>query len=325
VRRLQVWIVGALLCVGAVLALVPTPYWIIAPGNAVDLRSHVQVEGYPASRDRYFLTDVQVLHASLLTLPARYLPGVRLVRQDALIPKDIVPGVYDSLLVQEMGESQDAAAYVAEHAAGLRVAIPPTHVYVAAILPDSKAGSVLRVGDMLVSVCGRAIAAAGDVAASIRRLAPGTKAPLSFRRGARVEYRLVPTVSASPLPGSRLGILLRAHPDKVILPIPVRCSLENISGGSGGLMLALQIYAALRPERAGAGRVAAGTGTIRFNGTVGPIDGAEQKVIAAERAGLRVFFAPRQNYREAAAAARRGLRVIAVGSFNDALAALKAL
>jgi PDZ domain-containing protein len=310
----------AFLCAVLALALIPLPYWIIAPGNAVDLRSRVHVEGYPASRDRYFLTDVQVRRASLLTFFARYLPGVRLAPQDELIPKDIAPAIYDRLLAQEMGESQDAAAFVAERAAGLRVAQPPTHVYVAEILPGSKAASALRVGDMLLSVSGRRITASGEVAASIRRLAPGTKVSISFRRAGRVEYRSVPTVSVGS--AARLGILLRAHPEKSILPIPVRCSLEGISGSSGGLMLALQIYATLRPDRKNAEKIAAGTGTIGYNGTVGPIEGAAQKVITAERAGLRMFLAPRQNYAEAAAAAKDGMRVIAVDSFNDALTAL---
>jgi PDZ domain-containing protein len=316
------WAAFGIFFVGVALALVPTPYWIIAPGNAVDLRSRVRVEGYPAPRDRYFLTDVQVLHASLLTSFARYLPGVRLVRQDALIPKGIVPAVYDTVLVQEMSESQDAAAFVAERAAGLRVERPPTHVYVAAILPNSKAGNVLRVGDVLLSVSGLRIAASGDVAASIMHLKPGTNVPLSFRRGGHVENSLAPTVSASPRPGSRLGILLRVHPEKAVLPIPVRCSLDDISGSSGGLMVALQIYGSLHPDRKGARRSAAGTGTIGYDGTVGPVDGAGQKVIAAQRAGLRVFLVPRQNYREAAAAAGHGMRVIAVDSFDEARAAL---
>jgi len=122
-----------------------------------------------------------------------------------------------------------------------------------------------------------------------------------------------------------LGILLRVHPEKAVLPIPVRCSLENISGSSGGLMLALQIYGTLHPDRKGTQRIAAGTGTIGYNGAVGPVDGAEQKVIAADRAGLHVFLVPRLNYSEAAAAARHGMRVIAVGSFHEALAALQAM
>jgi PDZ domain-containing protein len=88
-------------------------------------------------------------------------------------------------------------------------------------------------------------------------------------------------------------------------------------------MLALQIYGTLRSDHKGAGRLAAGTGTIGYDGAVGGIEGVQQKVVAAQRAGLRVFLAPRQNYAEAAAVARGGMRVIAVGSFAEALSALK--
>lgn len=319
-RHAGSWAACALLGALVALALIPEPYWIIAPGNAVDLRSHVHVEGYAASPDRYFLTDVEVRRASLLTSLARFLPGVKLVREDAFVPKDIEPAIYDRLLVQEMGESQDVAAFVAERAAGLRPPQPPVHIYVAEILSDSKAAGVLRAGDMLLSVQGRAVAAPGDVAGSIRRLAPGTSVPISLRRAGKLENVRVRTVRA-PGSGSRLGILLRAHPERIALPVPVRYSLEEISGSSGGLMLALQVYGTLHPDRRRAGRVVAGTGTLTYDGTVGPIEGAEQKVIAAKRAGVRVFLVPKQNYREAAA--QRGIRVIAVGSFDEALAVLK--
>jgi Lon-like protease len=291
----------------------------MAPGSAVDLRSHVEVEGYPASRDRYFLTDVTLYHATLLMLAARYIPGVRLVRRDEIIPNGIAPGMYDRLLMQDMRDSQDTAAVVAERAVGLHVEDPPLHVYVADILPDSKANGVLRVGDMLLSVAGLRISAAGDVMANIKRLAPGVRVPITFRRADRVESRRVATIRTSV--GLRLGIMVQARPERAVLPVPVHCSFTNISGSSGGLMLALQIYDALRPgDHRRAARLVAGTGTIMYDGAVGPIEGAEQKLIAAQRAGLHVFLLPQENYRDLTA--KYGMRVIPVRSFAQALAAL---
>jgi PDZ domain-containing protein len=87
-------------------------------------------------------------------------------------------------------------------------------------------------------------------------------------------------------------------------------------------MFALQIYGALRAERLRGATTIAGTGTLRPDGSVQPIEGALQKLIAARRAGASVFLVPRRNYPDVAR--ERGLRVIPVDSFRGALAALAA-
>jgi PDZ domain-containing protein len=86
-------------------------------------------------------------------------------------------------------------------------------------------------------------------------------------------------------------------------------------------MFALQIYGALRGDHRRPGTSIAGTGTIAADGSVGPIDGALQKLIAAKRAGARVFLVPKANAAEIAE--ERAVRVVPVGSFRDALAALR--
>jgi PDZ domain-containing protein len=303
----------------ALLALTPTPYWLIAPGSAVDLGPRIAVAGRPPSRDRYFLTDVTVLRASALLLAAGLLPGVRVVRQDALVPSGESPLGYDRFLADSMKESQQIAAVVAERAAGFHVADPALQVVVAAILPTSRARGTLAVGDFILKVEGAPVAQPRDVGRILARLGAGRTVSVVVRRDGRARTFGLPTIRTPK--GARLGLLLETRSLRAVLPVPVRYSLSNIEGSSGGLMFALQVYAMLRGGEHGARRAIAGTGTLRYDGTVGPIEGTEQKLIAAKRAGAGLFFVPKENFLEVAA--EHDLRVVPVASFREALAALR--
>jgi PDZ domain-containing protein len=297
----------------------PTPYWIVAPGFAVDLRSRVIVDGYAAPAERYFLTDVIVAPASVLMLAARFVPGVRLVARDAIAPAGVSMQQYDRVLDDAMSTSQDVAAVVAERAAGLHVPDPPQSVAIERILPESKAGAAFRTGDVLISIEGRPVAAAGDIAKVIRKLTPGTLVRVVVRREGRTVSVRAPTIATAA--GTRFGIALASRSLKPELPVAVRFDLKNISGSSGGLMFALEIYGALHPNGHLAWDSIAGTGTLALDGRVGPIEGTPQKLIAAKRAGARVFFVPRENYADISS--EQGIRIVPVGRFGDALAALR--
>jgi len=301
------------------LAIVPTPYWIIAPGSAVDLSRTIAVEGYAPSSDRFYLTDVTVTHASALMLAARVLPGVRIVRQEALVPEGETLRQYDRTLFDSMSQSQGVAAVVAERAAGFRVDDPAQSVVIRELVEGSKAIGRFAVGDALVSVAGQRIVDSSDVARFIGKLPAGTRVAVVVRRGEQTLSLSVPTIATGS--GTRFGIRVSRLMQQPDLPVPVRYRLGNIAGSSGGLMFALQIYGALQTNHRGRGALVAGTGVLAPDGTVRPIEGTLQKLIAAKRAGARVFLVPRENYADIAD--EREIRVVPVGSFREALAALK--
>jgi Lon-like protease len=301
-----------------VLGLVPTPYWIVAPGSAIDLSETVAVEGHAPPVDRFFLTDVTVQHANVLLLLAGLVPGFRVVRQEMIVPRGVPPPVYDRRLADAMGESEDTAALVAERAAGLPVADPPQRIVIAAILRSSRAQGVLQVGDDIVSVDGRRVKTLAEVSRAVSASPAGVPVIVEVHRG---DALLALHVPRTQLPeGPRLGIALEPRAARANLPVPVRYSIDNVSGSSGGLMFALQIYSALRGDRRHLGTSIAGTGTIAPDGKVGPIEGTVQKLIAAKRAGARIFLVPMQNFREIAS--EHDVRVVPVGTFREALAAL---
>ena len=104
----------------------------------------------------------------------------------------------------------------------------------------------------------------------------------------------------------------------VQLPFPVEIETTNVGGASAGLMFALGVLDGVTDGLLTRGYAVAGTGTIRADGDVGPIGGAAQKVVAAERAGAQVFLVPQENYAEARQAAST-IRVAAVDRFADAV------
>lgn len=303
----------------AVSAAVPTPYWIIAPGSAVELSRRIAVDGHAPSSDRFYLTDVTVTRATVLTLAAGVVPGIRVVRRDAVLPDGATQRQYDRVLVDSMLQSQGVAALVAEREAGLRVPDPGHAVVIVGILEGSPAARVLEIGDALLFVGGRHIEEPNDVARALRSVAAGTAVAADVRRGGRIVHVIVPTIATAS--GRRFGIRLVRQIQQPNLPVAVRFSLGNIAGSSGGLMFALQIYGSLHSVHRGNGDAIAGTGVLASDGTIGPIDGTLQKLIAAKRAGARVFLVPRENYADIAD--QHEIRIIPVATFREALAALR--
>jgi PDZ domain-containing protein len=105
----------------------------------------------------------------------------------------------------------------------------------------------------------------------------------------------------------------------------VKIQLENVGGPSAGQMFALGIVDKLTPGSLTGGRHVAGTGTIDDTGTIGKIGGIRQKMYGAERAGATIFLAPRGDCGEVVGHVPDGLRVIAVKTLKDSLAALKVI
>ncbi|WP_340564119.1 S16 family serine protease [Streptomyces sp. GSL17-111] len=105
--------------------------------------------------------------------------------------------------------------------------------------------------------------------------------------------------------------------------VRVTVRLDEIGGPSAGLLFALGIVDTLDGDGSlTGGRTVAGTGTIAASGRVGPVGGVPLKTQAARRDGATVFLVPRAECAAAAAEAPPGLRLIPVGTLDDALDAL---
>ena len=108
--------------------------------------------------------------------------------------------------------------------------------------------------------------------------------------------------------------------------LPVKVSIEtenNIGGPSAGLMFTLSIIDKLTREDLTGGRRIAGTGEIALDGSVLPVGGVGEKLIAVHRLGVTTFLIPAENCAGVRGKVPDGLRLVKVSKVSDALRFLR--
>ncbi len=297
------------------------PYYIFGPGAAVDLNGVIAIAGHSPPPGSLFLTDVNVLPGRpAYFAAAKILPGFEIIKRDELVPPSMTDAQLDTALVDDMKESQETAEVVAERAAGLHV---PSHaaVIVERIIPKTPAARCLLKRDKIVAVDGKLVTSMGAVTDATKTKPAGSAFNFSIVRGAE---HVASTCRTAKIQGKpRFGMIVSFDPGAYSVPIPVKYDVHDINGSSAGLMFALQIYRMLTAGNLGPARMIAGTGVLELNGQVDPIEGTREKLQAAKRAGATVFLVPKQNYDDIKGTP--GIRIIPVGSFADAVKALRSL
>jgi PDZ domain-containing protein len=166
------------------------------------------------------------------------------------------------------------------------------------------------------------VASGADRRAAWGRVRAGTAVTLDLRRGGSPRTLRVGTTRAPPDDRAVMGIAVEDSLS-ITLPVPVKYSLQNVEGPSAGLAFALQIYATLGGlPNLGSHRVVA-SGEIDADGNVLDVGAAKQKAYGADLAHAEVYLVPAGNAAEAESAHRKGLRVIGVKTFAQAVAALQ--
>ncbi|CAB4626074.1 unannotated protein [freshwater metagenome] len=104
---------------------------------------------------------------------------------------------------------------------------------------------------------------------------------------------------------------------------PVQISIDSgrVGGPSAGLAFTLGILDVMSPGSLTGGRKVSATGTMALDGTVGPIGGMHQKVMASRRAGVDLMLVPASEVDEARRYAG-DLRIEPVASLTQALEVL---
>jgi PDZ domain-containing protein len=163
------------------------------------------------------------------------------------------------------------------------------------------------------------------VPADLRRIVgavtPGTSVRLTVRSGSRQKLLTVKTIADPAQHGRAIIGVLVSQSAFIKLPISVKINAGTVGGPSAGLAFALDVLEQLGHDVDHGEKVAA-TGELELDGTVASIGGVEQKTIGVRRAGVHIFLVPAG---ENAAEARRyakGVRIVPVHSFRQALRAL---
>jgi Lon-like protease len=315
----------------AVAVMTPVPFITMSPGPTVDVLAEnhgkeiVEVKGhkrYPTD-GRLELTTIKLTgpkqEVSIGEALTAWFDTSRAVypREAFYAPNESEQDVQTESAVQ-MVSSQDAAVEVALSELGYKVD-KVTEVLV--VKNGSPADGKLRARDQIVSINGEQIRNVDDVSRLVRRTPDGEAATFVVRRGGKEE-----TVAVAPEPskdGPKVGIVVGPGYN---FPFDVSVNIDDrIGGPSAGLIFSLAVYDTLTPGALTGGAAIAGTGTIAEDGTVGPIGGIQQKIIAAADSGAELFFVPPRNCESALAVGldEKEMRLVKAPTMHSAVESLK--
>ncbi len=311
------------------------PYYVSKPGMAKKLGPIIKVEnGYKDEGD-FMLTTVRMGRANIYSyLEAKIKKYEELYPLGLVLNKKETEEEYNARQLHLMAGSKLNAIDVAYKKAGLPVNYKYKGIYVVQVLPGMPADGKLLAGDRIFKVDGRQFPSSEKFIEYVGKKQAGDKVMLTYSR-----KKTVKTVTLKLQPfkedPKKAGIGISLVDDKEIMVDPkVTVKTDEIGGPSAGFMFSLEIYNQLTKEDLTKGYEIAGTGTIDVDGTVGPIGGIEQKIVAADKAGAEIFFAPNEkgakdsNYRAAVKTAREintKMKIVPIDTFDEAVSYLERL
>jgi PDZ domain-containing protein len=333
-RRATVWLVAVFLGIvlGALMSLIHLPYAVLQPGPVTNTLGNgpggkplITVAGketYPTTGALNF-TTVAVLGGPRNPVNGwAWVAGLRdrtneVVPEEEIFPQGVTSKEVDAESAAEMADSQQEAIAVALRALGQKV---PEVVSISALAKDSPSKGVLRAGDVVVSIDGKAVASSDAVRTAIRTRKPGQSVAMTVRRDGKEKVVNITTIASQGR--AVVGVLLRTA---FVFPTKVSINAGDVGGPSAGLMFSLAVYDKLTPGALTGGANIAGTGTIDSVGTVGKIGGIQQKLVGAKRGGATWFLAPAGNCDEVVGHVPDGLSVVKVATFTQARDAVEAI
>lgn len=316
------------------------PYYFTKPGEAKVLSTVISVDGGFEEEGAFMLTTVRMGRANIINYlwarvsDSRELIHENLVRRTGETDKD-----YHQRQLMMMNSSQDHATIVAYTAAGKEARFKDLGVIVTGTVNGMSAEGMLQVGDMIHAVGDIETKNVESLLSVLGTKVAGESVPLKI---IREEQEVEVTLTVEYFPEEvdpdqeRVGIGITSPITKreLIVSPSITVDTNQIGGPSAGLMFSLEIYNQLVEEDITKGYQIAGTGSIREDGVVGRIGGVKQKVIAANRQGVQIFFVPNEkgtegsNYREALRTADKinsKMMIVPVDTFEEALQYLENL
>jgi Lon-like protease len=300
-------------------AWIPLPYYAVGPGPAREVVPLIAVEDHPTyDSGRLVMTTVAFQKVTGLTAMLAWLdPNETVVGQDVLYPPGLTVAQERERSLSQMDTSKIAATSVVLHRL---TNYPDDHgegVLIETVFQKCPAEGELFAGDLVGSIDGTPIDDVEDASRAIGSVAPGD--PLTFHISAGGEQHDV-TVTRGECPGADRPVVGISMVNS--FPFGVEISSGDVGGPSAGMMYALGLYDLLTPGDLTDGRLIAGTGTMELDGSIGPIGGIADKIVAAHSVGAQVFLVPKDDLAEARTVDAGAMQLISVGSFDDALKAL---
>lgn len=313
--------------------LVPVPYVALSPGPTFNtigsfagkpLITIKETTTYPVSGNLDMVTVSETGGAyGGLTFGQALVSMFR--SGSVVLPRALLfPDNQSSQQVQQQGQEEFTASQADATAAALNyLKIPVTqHVYIDSVITGSPADGKLKPADYILAVDGTKVTDADQVGKIIKAKPAGTKVRFDVQRQGK-DVSVDVTVAPNPKDPKRsyVGILVGTT---YTGPFPITFQLSDVGGPSAGMMFALGIVDLLTPGWLNGGKFIAGTGTIAPDGTVGPIGGIDQKLVAARDSGAKFFLAPKDNCSDIGGKVPAGLTVASVTTLQSAIDAINA-
>lgn len=312
-----------------VLALYKLPYYIYKPGGADALNPVVEVDGgYKSKGDMHLVTVSGGQATPVSFILAKMLPYYEVQPIENVIPEDISEEEYMDAQLHMMESSQEAATVVAYEAANADIDIEYDGVYVVSVIKDMPADGKLKAGDRIKQVDDHKIKDSDDLLDYVKKKKAGDTIKVYFERKNKQKTAELTLEQFEEL-DNKIGIGIQLVTDRDVTVKPeVHFESGNIGGPSAGLMFSLKIYDQLKEEDLTHGKQIIGTGEIDYEGNVLPIGGIDKKVVAADKEGGDIFFAPNENgkkgsnYEVAKKTAKdigTDMKIVPVDTFKEAL------
>lgn len=318
--------------------VVHVPYVIISPGEATPLEDGiVTISGaqtYPDDAGELLFLTVRVStdEPSLW----RYL-FAQLDDDVSVQRKETVLGCatfdesarLNDLLMQH---SQDTATAVALDELGYTVVDEGSKVVIVDVQCDGPSQGVLHQGDTITAIDGQSVTTGEQVRPLVQAHQPGDDLAITVDRDG-VATDLTVRLGEAPCPPAPrqrgectdgvayMGIVTQTFLQQSF-PVDVDIDTARVGGPSAGLAFTLAIIDELTPGNLTGGERVAITGSIQPDGSVGIVGGVAQKAVTARNNGVRLMLVPKGEAKDAREQAG-GMRVVAVTSIDDALAALE--
>ncbi|KKI93956.1 hypothetical protein WQ54_01490 [Bacillus sp. SA1-12] len=316
--------------IALIMTFIKLPYYVTQPGMASELEPIIEVEnGYKDEEGSFSLTTVRFGRANPITyLWAKlndfyYIHPLEEIKREEESDEE-----YFKRQLHMMEASQEAAISVAYEKANKPVEYSFHGIYVDGIVEGMPAAEILKVGDRIFKVDKKEFQTAEQFIDYVGQKKAGEEISITFERDEEQKQGKIKLAAFKDDP-TKVGIGISLVTDsKIDVEPDIKLDTEEIGGPSAGLMMSLEIYNQLTKGDLTKGYNIAGTGTINTEGEVGPIGGISQKIVAADHAGMDIFFAPNENnsptsnYKEAIKAGEKintDMKIIPIDTFDEAL------
>ncbi len=330
VRR-TTWATGLTLSVlGALVvaaSLVSSGYVAYKPGSATPAEDRVDVNGataYPPTGDILFLTVSVDRMSKLEKWWYDRNDDVDMQKESDAFPKGRKANT--QVNAQLMTQSKSTAELVALQYLGYDV-LDNTGARILSIVAGSPSEGHLHEGDTIIAIEDTSVKTKEEATTRLRSTKSGQSIVIRVEDENGVARDESIVLGTRPDPNEQWGFMGVSLGDRIRQkdPLPIDLTIDSgrVGGDSAGLAFTLSIIDELTPGELTGGHRIAVTGTMQSDGTVGPIGGIRQKVVAARKAKAELMLVPEgDNYEDAVAKAGDTIKIVAVKDLEAALAAL---